>query len=61
MKEMTKRALIVAWVFVVAVFAFILIEEPEAWYAAAMLAAIVLAVQFIVMGFLNPARLARKD
>lgn len=60
MKEIIKRTLIVAWISVAVILVFLIVEEPDAWYVAAMLAAFVLAVQFIGFGFINPAKLLRK-
>jgi len=60
MKEVFKRALIVAWIIVAVILVFLIVEEPDAWYAAALLAAFVLAVQFIGFGFVNPVKLLRK-
>lgn len=60
MKEMFKRTLIVAWILVAVILVFLIVEEPDAWYVAALLAAFVLAVQFIGFGFVNPVKLLRK-
>lgn len=60
MKEIFKRTLIVAWILVAVVLVFLIVEEPDAWYVAALLAAFVLAAQFIGFGFVNPMKLLRK-
>ncbi len=60
MKEIFKRTLIVSWIIVVVILVFLIIEEPDAWYVAAILAAFVLSVQFIGFGFVNPMKLFRK-
>lgn len=61
MKEILKRTLIVAWITVVVILVFLIVEEPDAWYVAALLAAFVLAVQFIGFGFVNPMKLIKKS
>ena len=60
MKEIFKRTLIVAWILVAVILVFLIVEEPDAWYVAALLAAFVLAAQFIGFGFINPMKLLRK-
>lgn len=60
MKEIFKRTLIVSWIIDIAIFIFLIIEEPDAWYAAAFIAVFIMSIQFIGFGFVNPMRLFRK-
>jgi hypothetical protein len=62
MKEFVRRALIVAWLAIAAIFIaslFLMPKNPNTWFIPAALALPVWALQFIALGIVNPARLFR--